>query len=159
MSDPIYNQTSPRAGGGVEKASATVGNAAGQAKAAVSEAASSVASQLRSTLDGQVESGAALIGHAASSIRCASEDLNKNAPALANVVGAVADKLDRYADDLQGKTADEVWADVNRYTRRQPALVFGMAALAGFLAYRTLKSSGSASARSMSNPREGYRGA
>lgn len=121
-----------------------LGGAADEVKAVASEAASSVKSQLWSTLDGQVEAGAAYLGHAASSVRSASEELNKNAPALGNIAESVADKLDAYASGLQGKTADEVWADAASFTRRQPALVFGLAAIAGFLAYRTIKSSGSA---------------
>lgn len=158
-SNSCFDKASTRADGLLEKASQLGGIAANEVKSAASDAASSVTSHLRSTLDGQIESGAIFIGHAASSVRCASDDLTKNAPALANVVGAVANKLDSYADGLEGKTADEVWADVSRFTRQQPALVFGIAAVAGFLAYRTLKSSGSAVSQSTANPAKEFHGA
>jgi hypothetical protein len=130
-----------------------------EAKAVTSEAASSIASQLRSTLDGQIENGAAYLGHAASSVRSASADLSANAPALANVVESIADRLESVSEGLKGKTADEVWDEATRFTRRQPALVFGLAALAGFLAYRTIKSSGSASPAQSVRSAEEFHGA
>lgn len=132
-----------RPDGLLKQASRMGERAADEAKTAASEAASSIASQFRSTLDGQVEVGATYIGHAASSVRSASAELSKNAPALADFVGAVADKLEGYSDELKGKSAEEVWTDASNFTRRQPALVFGMAAVAGFLAYRTIKSASS----------------
>jgi ABC-type transporter Mla subunit MlaD len=164
MNEQIYNRTGlaqagQQADGVLDQASRIGGQAANDAKAAATEAASSVASQLRSTLNGQVESGAAYLGHAASSVRTASEDLTKNAPALGNIAVAVADKLEGYVEGLKGKTADEIWADASSFTRRQPALVFGIAALAGFLAYRTIKSSGSAVARSSRGSAEEFHGA
>ncbi len=165
MNEQTYNQAGmahaeQRAEGVLDQASRIGGQAANEAKAAASQAASSLASQLRSTLDDQIGSGAAYLGHAASSVRTASVELTKDAPALGNIAEAVADKLYGYAEGLKGKTADEVWADATRFTRRQPALVFGIAALAGFLAYRTIKISSSAIAsRSTRGSAEEFHGA
>jgi hypothetical protein len=41
---------------------------------------------------------------------------------------------------MKGKTAEDLWDSAVDFTRRQPGLVFGLASLAGFLAYRTIKS-------------------
>ena len=165
MNEQSYNragmaQAGQRADGVLDQASRIGGQAVNEAKAAASNAASSVASQLRSTLDGQIESGAVYLGHAASSVRTASAELTKNAPALGNIAESVADKLESYAEGLKGKTANEIWADASSFTRRQPALVFGIAALAGFLAYRTLKSSSSTvTSRSAGGSAEEFHGA
>ena len=56
-----------------------------------------------------------------------------------------ATRLDNYANAVKGKTAEEVWDTAVDFTRRQPALVFGLASLAGFLAYRTFKNTQSSS--------------
>lgn len=119
---------------------ADVGRRAAEgAKEAVSDAASSVKGEARRMLDQQVDTGAAYLGHAASSLRTAAGDLSKNAPPLASLADMVADRLDGYSDSMKGKTAEEVWETAVDFTRRQPALVFGLASLAGFLAYRTFK--------------------
>ena len=108
-------------------------------KEAVFEAASSVKGEARRVLDQQIDTGAAYLGHAASSLRTAAGDLSKNAPPFAGLADMVANKLDNYANAAKGKTAEEVWYTAVDFTRRQPALVFGLASLAGFLAYRTFK--------------------
>jgi hypothetical protein len=41
---------------------------------------------------------------------------------------------------LQDQSVDQLWRSASNYTRRQPAVVFGLAALAGFFALRTFKS-------------------
>jgi hypothetical protein len=145
MTTPYSTKTSPGAGG--RDANPTLGKAADLgrraadgAKEAVSEAASSAKGEARRLLDQQVDTGAAYLGHAASSLRNAAGDLSKNAPPLASLADMVADRLDGYADSVKGKSADEVWDAAVDFTRRQPALVFGLASLAGFLAYRTFKS-------------------
>ena len=122
-----------------EKAADVGRRAAEGAKDAVSDAASSVKGEARRMLDQQVDTGAAYLGHAAASLRTAAGDLSKNAPPFAGLADMVADRLDNYADAVKGKTAEEVWDSAVDFTRRQPALVFGLASLAGFLAYRTFK--------------------
>ena len=45
------------------------------------------------------------------------------------------------AEDLRDQTVDDLLRTASDFTRKQPALVFGLASLAGFLAFRVLKSS------------------
>ena len=58
---------------------------------------------------------------------------------IAGLVGALANKVDDFAEDMQDRTVDHLTRSVTDFTRRQPALVFGMAALAGFFVYRAVK--------------------
>lgn len=127
-------------GGSADKAASLGRRAAEGAKETATDAAASVRGEVSRMLDRQVETGAAYLGHAASSIRTAADDLARNAPPLAGLADTVANKLDTYAETVQGKTAEELWDDAIDFTRRQPALVFGLASLAGFLVYRTIKS-------------------
>jgi hypothetical protein len=126
--------------GAFSKASDMAQQAADTAKQAVSQGASTVSNQVKEMLDRQVGSGAEVIGQLASSTKRAAEDLDESAPLVAGVVRTVADRIDGYADDLRDQSVDQLVRAASDLTRRQPALVFGLAALAGFLAFRTLKS-------------------
>jgi hypothetical protein len=124
----------------VSRASAVAGEAVDKARQAASETASTVTQQVKELLDRQVGSGADMVGHIASSAKLAAADLDREAPQLAGLLRAFADRVDGYAGDLRGQSVDQLARAASDFTRRQPALVFGLAALAGFLAFRTLKS-------------------
>jgi ElaB/YqjD/DUF883 family membrane-anchored ribosome-binding protein len=115
-------------------------SALSQAQQAGSEAASTITGHVKALLDEKVSDGADIVGHLASSAQCAAEDLDKNSPQLAGLVRGVADRLDNYATDLRDQSVDQLVRAASNYTRRQPAVVFGLAALAGFFALRTIKS-------------------
>ena len=116
------------------------------------DAASSITSQFKSLLDDKVNDGADIVGHVASSAHSAAQTLDKNSPQLAGLVRGVADRLDSYASDLRDQSVDQLVSAASDYTRRQPAIVFGLAALAGFFALRTIKSTPSKQVRSHSSP-------
>jgi hypothetical protein len=141
------------------KASGIAQDAAGRAKQAASDTASSVASHARELLDRQVGSGAQLVGHFASSARKAAEDLDQNVPQIAGLVHAVADRIDGYADDLKDQSVDQLFRAASDLARRQPALVFGLAALGGFLAFRTFKNVTPVSSPSIQPTYESHRSA
>ncbi len=124
----------------VSMASHAASDAAEKVKQAASETASSIADQVKGLLDEQVGNGANVVVHLADSAKLAAEDLNRNAPQLAGLLQGVAQRLEDYADNLQGQSIDQLWHSASNYTRRQPAVVFGLAALAGFFALRTFKS-------------------
>jgi hypothetical protein len=123
------------------KASDMARETAGKVKQAAADTASSFADQVKELLDQQVASGADMVGHFAHSAQRAADDLDPNAPQLAGLVRIFAERIETYADDLHGQTADQLWKSASDFTRRQPAIVFGLAALAGFFVFRTLKSS------------------
>ena len=132
--------TADTPGDALTNASRAASDAAGKARQVASEAASSITEQVKGLLDEQVGSGANVVGHLAGSAMLAAEDLHRNAPQLAGLLQGVAHRLESYADELHGQSVDELWRSASNYTRRQPAVVFGLAALVGFFALRTLKS-------------------
>jgi ElaB/YqjD/DUF883 family membrane-anchored ribosome-binding protein len=117
-----------------------------------SEAASTLTGQVKAVLDEKVGDGADAVGHLANSIYTAAEDLDQNSPQLASLVRGVADRLDGYATDLRDQSVDQLVRAASNYTRRQPAVVFGLAALVGFFALRTIRSAPAQSVTPTSNP-------
>ena len=96
---------------------------------------------MKELLDSQLASGVEMVGHLGSfCAQRAADDLNRNAPQLAGLVRGVADRIEGYADNMRDQSVDELFRSASNFTRRQPALVFGLAALAGFFAFRTIKS-------------------
>jgi ElaB/YqjD/DUF883 family membrane-anchored ribosome-binding protein len=134
-------QAAGRLAAGANEASSTMAKSAlDKTKEVGSEAASTITSQVKSLLDDKVNDGADMFGHVARSAHTAAEELDKNAPQLAGLVRGVADRMDSYASDLRDQSIDQLVSAASNYTRRQPAIVFGLAALAGFFALRTIKS-------------------
>jgi hypothetical protein len=130
-------------------ASSLAGEAADKAKRAASDTAASLSGEVKELLNRQVGRGAETVGHVARSTRRAADDLESNSPQLAGLVRSLASQADSYADSLRDQSVDQLLKSAADFTRRQPALVFGLAALAGFFALRTMKSSPSISAPSI----------
>jgi len=122
--------------------------AAAQAKQSAANATSKVTHQVKDVLNNQVGNGAELVGHFANSAKRAAEDLEPNAPQLAGVVRGVADRIESFADDMRDQSVDDLLRTASDFSRRQPALVFGLAALGGFFVFRTLKASSSGTSMS-----------
>ena len=112
-----------------------------QAKHAASATASTVTQNVKDLLDRQIGSGADLAGHFAHSVRLAADDLAKESPMVAGFVRSLANTVEGYAGGMQEQTVDQLARTASDFTRREPALVFGLAALAGFFVFRTIKSS------------------
>jgi ElaB/YqjD/DUF883 family membrane-anchored ribosome-binding protein len=132
--------SSGSSGDASSKASEMAQQAVETAKQAVSDTTSSVIQQTKGLMDHQVGNAADMVGHVAGSARCAADDLEKNAPQLAGLVRSLANRAEVYADDLRDQSADQLLRAASDFTRRQPAMVFGLAALAGFFVFRTIKS-------------------
>jgi len=111
-----------------------------QAKQAFLDTASSAKDQVKDLLDRQLGTGIEIVGQFANSARLAATDMEQHSPLVAGLVGALANKVDDFAEDMQDRTVDHLTRSVTDLTRRQPALVFGIAALAGFVVYRAVKS-------------------
>ena len=121
------------------KASDTARDAAEKAKRAAGDAASSVSDHVMGLLNDQIGVGAQSANHFAGSMRIAADDLERESPMLAGLVRGFAHNVDHYADRFEDQTVEQLVKSASDLTRRQPALVFGLAALAGFFAYRTFK--------------------
>jgi ElaB/YqjD/DUF883 family membrane-anchored ribosome-binding protein len=102
---------------------------------------STITSEVRGALDQQVAKGARMMTNVAQSARRAADELETDAPQIAGLVRGVADRVEEYSRSLENQSVTEIYQAASDFTRRQPAVVFGVAALAGFFALRTLKSS------------------
>ena len=126
--------------GEVRGARSQIAEGAQSSTTAASEAASTITGHVKELLDVQLANGADIVGQFGNSAQRAAEELEKTAPQLAGLVRGVADRIEGYADELREQSVDELFQSASKFTRRQPALVFGLAALAGFFALRTMKS-------------------
>jgi hypothetical protein len=129
-----------RAGEAASKIADTAREAADQAKQAASSLASDATKQAKGFLNMQVTAGADMVGHVVDSARIAADNLDQDAPQLAGLVRSAADRAEEFSQDLRGRTVEDLIRTASDFTRKQPALVFGLASLAGFLAFRIVKS-------------------
>jgi hypothetical protein len=136
-------------------AAAMASEAVDLAGRAASATMSTVSREAKQLLDKQVGKGASMLGSVGSSVKAAARELESGAPQMAGFVRSVGERIDEYATDLEGQTVDGVIRSAGDLARRQPALVFGLTALAGFLVMRTLKST---PARSGFSDNRGYGG-
>ena len=141
-----------KAGDTASKIADAAREAGGQAKQAASSLASDATRQAKGFLDMQVTAGADVVHHVVDSARIAAENLEQEVPQLAGLVRNVADRAEEFSQDLRGQTVEDLIRTASDFTRKQPALVFGLASLAGFLAFRVLKS------RPAEEPGAPYRG-
>ena len=117
--------------------------------------ATTITSQVQDALDQQVVRGARTITNVARSARRAANELETDAPQIAGLVRGVADRVEEYSRSLETQSVTDIYQSASDFTRRQPAVVFGVAALAGFFALRTFRSSSTSSGRGrpVSSPR------
>ena len=110
-----------------------------KAKRAALEAASSATDQVKDLIDRQLSGGVQFASEFANSVRQSTTELQDKSPFLAGAVEILADKIEEYAEGLEDQTVDHLYRTASDFTRRQPAVVFGLAALAGFFVYRAVK--------------------
>jgi ElaB/YqjD/DUF883 family membrane-anchored ribosome-binding protein len=162
-SGPKSQDVRGKAGEAVSKLADVAQQAGSQAKQTASSLASSLASdanqKAKGFLNQRVASGADLAGHVADSARCAADNLDQNAPQLADLVRGAAKRVEEFSRDLRGQTVEDLVRTASDFTRRQPAVVFGFASLAGFLLFRALKSNPPRSSEDGYLRSDGYRSA
>jgi hypothetical protein len=129
-----------KAGEAASKIADVAQHAGSQAKQAASSLAADASQKAKGFLNMQVTAGADLVGHVAESARRAADSLDQNAPQLADLVRGAAERAKDLSRDLHDQTVEGLVRTASDFTRRRPALVFGLASLAGFLAFRVFKS-------------------
>jgi hypothetical protein len=117
-------------------------HAGSQAKEAVTSLSSQATSTVKDALNQQVNAGANAASHVAESVRRAADNLDQNLPQLAGLARGAAAKIDALSVEARNKSADELLQTASDFARRQPALVFGAAAIFGFALFRVLKAGG-----------------
>jgi ElaB/YqjD/DUF883 family membrane-anchored ribosome-binding protein len=142
-----------KAGEVASKLNEAAQQAGSQAKQAASSLASEANQKAKGLMNQKVSLGADFASHIADATKSAADSLDSNAPQIAGLVRDAAEKLQGFSSDLREQTVDDLVRTASDFTRRRPALVFGLASLAGFALFRVLKSESS----SGSEPRQGQR--
>jgi hypothetical protein len=145
MASQSFNQGSDATGGRrrTSTAGSSSGIEAGQNRPRANQSSATLTSQVQGVLDQQVVKGAKVVSNVANSVRRAGNELETDAPQLAGLVRGMADRLQDYSRNLADQSVTDIYRGASDFTRQQPAIVFGLAALAGFFALRTFKSSSS----------------
>jgi hypothetical protein len=119
---------------------ADVAQAAGQqAKATATSLASEANEKAKGVINEQVAAGADWVGHVAEAVKAAADNLKQNAPQLSGMVRDAATKVEKFSKSMKDQSVEELYRSASDFTRRQPAVVFGSAALFGFFIFRLLK--------------------
>lgn len=119
----------------------TVQRVAQQAKKGAKALASEANDRLQGVFDRQVDAGADLIDNVAEAVRAAADNLDEGAPRLAEFVRDAADRVESFSETVRDQSAGDVLAAGADFARRRPAIVFGAAAVVGYLMVRLLKPS------------------
>lgn len=114
-----------------------------QAMDAVSTLSSEATGSVKGILNRQVGAGADVVRQVGEAVKAAADKLDQDAPQLAGVAREAAGKIDTLSTQLSAKSADELFQDASDFARRQPAIVFGGAALVGFALFRLFRAEGS----------------
>ena len=130
-----------KAGEAISKVTDAAQQAGSQAKDAAASLASDASQKAKGFLNMQVASGSDLAGHVGAVRAFRRRQPRPNAPQLASLARGAAERVEQFSRDIRGQTVEDLVRTASEFTRRQPALVFGLASLAGFLAFRVLKSS------------------
>ncbi len=110
-------------------------------KAAIGEMAEPLKEKAEQVAEDQKLVGTGHMRTLASAVHGAGRQLEDGMPKIAKAVHGVAQQIEQTADDLRNRSMDDLFEGFDRYARRQPALVFGGALMAGFVLTRFLKSS------------------
>ena len=120
------------------KTADTISDLGGAAKQAADTLVSATTEKLKDLANQQVAAGADLVRHVGASVRAAGEHLESDAPQLARLVFNAAETIERSADRLRGQSAEEFARSTAEFARERPEIVFGVAAVGGFLLFRLL---------------------
>jgi ElaB/YqjD/DUF883 family membrane-anchored ribosome-binding protein len=138
-SDTGMQNVRAKAGETVSKFAEVAQEAGNQAKQAAASLASEANEKAKGFLNQQVGAGADFVRNVAEAARRAADHLAQDSPQAAGLVRNMADKAEDFSRDLRGQSIEDIVGAASDFTRRQPALVFGMASLAGFFLARVLK--------------------
>lgn len=105
----------------------------------MSEAKAAVTDHFKVLLDQQISNHIGAVGQIAGSVKRAAADIEDKSPLTSSLVRSLSDKVEQFAETYEDETVEQLIWSASDFTRRQPALVFGIAAFAGFLVFRTIK--------------------
>jgi ElaB/YqjD/DUF883 family membrane-anchored ribosome-binding protein len=138
-SEPPAQSIRAKAEEAVSKLTDVAQQAGSQAKQSATSTATDATKGAKRFLDDQIVAGADLAGHVADSVRSAADKLEPDAPQIAGLVRGAADGVERFSRDIRNQSIQDLWRTASDFSRKQPAVVFGLASFAGFLLFRVLK--------------------
>jgi hypothetical protein len=110
-----------------------------QPKATAASLASEANEKAKGVLNDQIAAGAEWVGYVAEATKAAADSLDRNAPKLSGIVRETAQKVERFSRDVKDQSVEELYQSASNFTRRQPALVVGSAAVQADNAGRSAK--------------------
>jgi ElaB/YqjD/DUF883 family membrane-anchored ribosome-binding protein len=117
------------------------------AKQAAETLVSATTEKLKDVANQQVAAGADLVGHVGKSVRVAGEHLQRNAPYLARFAFSASQTIEKSADQLRVQSIESLARNTAEFARERPEIVFGVAAVSGFLLFRLLNAGVSGATR------------
>ena len=120
------------------KTNDAISDLGGAAKQATDTLVSAATDKLKDIANQQVVAGADLVGDVGKSVRVAGEHLHTNAPYLARFAFSAAQTIEQSADQLRGQSIEDLARSTAEFARNRPEIVFGVAAVGGFLLFRLL---------------------
>jgi hypothetical protein len=121
--------------------------AAHQAQDKLSGAVEPLKNKMREIAEQQKDAGADQLGSIADAVHGAAHELEGKLPAAADYIHGAAERIERASTDMRNRGVDEIISACGSFARREPAVFFGGAMIAGFAISRFLKSSGGAQPR------------
>jgi hypothetical protein len=140
----------------MSNAAAGAGDVAEEAKTKLRDVAEPLKEKVQDLAQQQKNMGAEQISVLARAIHGAAEGLQSDMPKLADTIHDAGARLERTAADFRERDFQELVDDFNEIGRKQPALFFGGAVIAGFVLARFLKSSAENVAPEMRGDSHGY---
>lgn len=129
------------------KTTEVISDLGGAATQAADTLVSAATEKLKDIANQQVAAGADLVGHVGKSVRVAGEHLNPQAPYLARFAFSAAQTIEQSADQLRGQSIESLARSTAEFARQRPEIVFGVAAVSGFLLFRLLNAGFSGASR------------
>jgi hypothetical protein len=128
-----------QAGAALSKVTEVAQQAGSQVKHTATSLANEASERIQGFIDQKIASGADFMGSIGRSARAAAEALDPDAPQLAGLVRGVGDSVTDFAETVRGQSPQALFETASDFARRNPALVFGAAAVCGFALARVLQ--------------------
>ena len=125
-----------------------------KAREFVSDTVTTVSDHFKDMLDKELGRSIGAAGVFAGAVNRAARELNAQSPVAASIVRSAADRVEQFAEDYNDETVEQLVRSASDFTRRQPALVFGLTALAGFFVFRAITSATSTPASPSIQPKD-----
>jgi len=107
------------------------------------DAVAGVGTKLSSAAEDKKNAGADFVTGLATAVRRAAGEFDEHIPQAGDYIRRAADQIDSTSNAIRQRDVSELLDGVQNFARRQPTAFLGATVLAGFMAIRFLKSSGS----------------